>query len=401
MKYLIIILFSVTLFACGNNAVKEQEQPSAVHEEGETEPQGNMVGLTQVQMETAEIILGSIQMKNLGSSIRANGTLTVPNQNKALVTSVTSGVLNSLRVQPGNAVKKGDLIATIINPDIARPQQELQTVNAQISLAEIELKRQQELVAGNAAPLKNVQRIETELKTFQTTRNSLEKQLSLSGISVSEINKGNIITTIPVRAPITGTVSDVSAQIGSAVDQSTPIAGIVNNSELHLDLFVYERDLSRLSAGQLIHFTLTNNPGKEFDAKIYSIGSAFANESKAIPVHAVVRGNKAGLIEGMSVTALISIGNKSAPAVPTEAIVSAEGQEYIFIKSTDTAGRQKADEHDTKEIQFERVQVIKGASDVGYTEVRFTKDIGPGAQIVTKGAFFVLAKMTNTEGHED
>ncbi|RYE17762.1 MAG: DUF5126 domain-containing protein, partial [Sphingobacteriaceae bacterium] len=83
----------------------------------------------------------------------------------------------------------------------------------------------------------------------------------------SSVSKGNIITTLTITAPISGTISTVSAQIGSPVDQSTPIAEIVNNSQLHLDLFVYEKDLPKLHKNQVIHFTLTNNPGKEYDAK--------------------------------------------------------------------------------------------------------------------------------------
>src|SRR5206468_652779 len=124
----------------------------------EEETPTNFVTLTDEQMKTADIELGTIEMKNLKTSIKANGMLTVPNQNKALVTSVNSGVIRTLLIQPGSFVHKGQTIAAIVNPDVARLQQDLQTTNAQINLAEIELRRQQELVQGNAAPLKNVQR---------------------------------------------------------------------------------------------------------------------------------------------------------------------------------------------------------------------------------------------------
>ncbi|RYD95711.1 MAG: hypothetical protein EOP50_07580 [Sphingobacteriales bacterium] len=130
----------------------------------------------------------------------------------------------------------------------------------------------------------------------------------------------------------------------------------------------------------------------------------------------MVKGDKTGLIEGMNITALISIGTSVLPAVPTDAIVSFGGLDYIFVK-TDAApaaehhdeGGEHAEEGGHKEepahaeapgVNFERVQVIKGASDVGYTEVKSVKPIAPGASIIIKGAFFVLAKMTNTGDHE-
>ena len=49
---------------------------------------------------------------------------------------------------------------------------------------------------------------------------------------------------------------------------------------------------------------------------------------------------------------------------------------------------------------FERIPVVKGTSDIGYSEITLLKDIPANAKIVTKGAFFVLGKMTNAgEGH--
>lgn len=407
MKRFVFIISILTLIA----SCSDKKTETTKEEEHQEEVQTNIVSLTDLQMKTADIELGTIELKNLKTSIKANGMLTVPNQNKALVTSVNSGVIKTLLIQPGNSVRKGQVIATIVNPDVARLQQELQTTNAQISLAEIELKRQQELVQGNAAPLKNVQRVQTELTTLRATRNALSKQLSTMGISTASVNRGNIITTMAIVAPISGTVSSVSAQIGSNVDAATPIAEIVNNSQLHLDLFVYEKDLPKLHANQTIHFTLTNNPGKEYDAQVYSIGTAFASESKTIPVHAVVKGDKTGLIEGMNITAVISIGETVVPAVPNDAIITYQGQDYIFVmtdkKSPEHKEEKKPAKDDTKpekeeaEIFFERVQVVKGASDIGYTEITLIKNLPPNSKIIAKGAFFANAKMTNTGEHED
>jgi len=388
-KYFFTLSIIALLTSC------DSTKTETVKEEAHTEEApSNFVSLTELQIKTAGIELGSIEQKNLKNSIKANGILSVPNQNKAFVTSVNSGVIRTLLVQPGDFVRKGQVVATIVNPDVAGLQQQLQTINAQISLNEIEYNRQKELVAGNAAPLKNVQRVQTELLTLKATRNSLQKQLSTMGISASSVSKGNIITTLAITAPISGTISNISAQIGSNINPSTPVAEIVNNSQLHLDLFVFEKDLPLIKNKQTIHFTLTNNPGKEYDAQIFSIGTAFANESKTIPIHAVVKGDKAGLIEGMNITAVISIGEALVSAVPTDAIVSFQGQDYIFVQT------KRPETNDSAEIYFERLPVVKGLSDVGYTEITTLKEIPPETPVVTKGAFFLLAKMTNIEEEE-
>ena len=399
MKQLFSILIAGLLVTACNNKSETKEPEPAAKAENKEEEESNITEITEAQMKAVGIETDSLQSKELTTTVKVNGVLTVPNQNKAFVTSVTNGVIRGLFVQPGDFVNRGQLIASIINPDVADIQRELQTTNAQLSLADIEERRQQELVEGNAAPLKNLQRLRTEQATLRATRNALQQQLSAMGISARSVSSGRVNTTINVTAPISGTISNVTSQIGSNVDASTPIAQIVNNSLLHLDIFVYEKDLPQVKDKQTIHFTLTNSPGKEYDAEIFSIGSAFANDTKTIPVHAVVKGDKTGLIDGMNITASISTNSKTVPSVPTEAIVTDAGQDYIFIQV-----KNEQDHTDTKEQEaafaFQRFPVTKGASDVGFTEIIPVNPLPAGAKIVTKGAFFVLAKMTN-KGEEE
>jgi RND family efflux transporter MFP subunit len=369
-------------------------------------PESNIVSLTKAQVDAVGIATGGIEQKDIAATIKVTGTLAVPAQNKASVSSLYSGVIRSIHVHPGAAVRKGQLIATITNTELSGIQQQLISVNADLKLAELEQKRQQELVAGNAAPVKNLQRAEAALSGLGAQRAALQKQLDALGISAASVSTGNISSTLRITAPISGTISDIHAQIGSNVDIATPLAEIVNNSQLHLDLFVYEKDLPAIRTGQIIHFTLTNNPGREYDARIFSVGTAFANESKAIPVHAEVEGDKTGLIEGMSVTALVSIGSKTSPAVPAEAVVSANGKDYIFIRTdkqppADPPGHESGDVHAPEAtINFRRVEVARGISDLGYTEIIPVGELPAGAAVVVKGAFFLMAKMTNTGEHE-
>ena len=404
-----ILATAIQLAACGTK--RTETTATTVHvEEEHHEDEGNIVSLTEEQIRAVDIETAGLEQKNITATVKVSGTLEVPAQNKASVTSLFSGVIRSIHVHPGSYVRKGQVVARIANTEVAGIQQQYISADAQLRLAELEERRQRELVAGNAAPLKNLQRAQAELSSLRAQRAALQQQLGTLGISASAVRTGNMSSTLTITAPITGTISDIHAEIGSNVDASTPVAEIVNNSQLHLDLFVFEKDLGSVSEGQVIHFTLTNNPGKEYDAKIYSVGTAFADETKSVPVHAEVMGDKTGLIEGMSVTAIISIGNKVSPAVPSEAIVTAGGKDYIFIrtdKKVDDHGEHaghsvpvKDEEKHGEEIGFERIEVVRGSSDLGYTEITPVGELPAGARIVVKGAFFVLAKMTNTGGHE-
>ena len=424
-KIVFIILVAVTssLWSCGDKktetaaATKSEEQAEEHHEEGES----NIVGLTPEQIKTVGVELGKIESKDLSNPIKVAGILDVPAKSKAFITTLASGVIRSIHVQPGSFVRRGQLIATVANTEQSGLQQQLISVNAQLRLAELDVERQRELVKGNAAPLKNLQRAEAEQSTLRAQRTALQQSLSALGLPTS-VNSGSISSVLRITAPISGTISEVNAQIGAKVDASTPVAEVVNNSELHLDLFVYEKDLPHVREGQVIHFTLSNNPGKEYDAAIYAIGTAFTDDTKAISVHARIQGSKTGLIQGMSVSAIISTGSNTALAVPSDAVVSAGGKDYIFVRTDKKAekhheeegheeGHEEAGHKETESkdaeghteehtINFERIEVAKGTANLGFIQITPVGEIPAGAQIVVKGAFFVNAKMTNTGGHE-
>lgn len=400
MKKYITLIFAVSVLLTGckkESEVTETKNTPEVEKVDEHEDP-NVAHFTEEQIKTVGIQMGSIESKELSNTIKVSGMLTVPNQNKAFVTPSYSGIVRSLYVQPGNYVSKGKVIATISNPDLIVMQQQLQQVNGQIRMAELEVTRAQQLYKGNAAPLKKFQQAQTDLATLRSQRSGLQKQLGSIGAAQG------YSSSLAVRAPISGTVSKVIAQIGSNVDMASPIAEIVSNAALHLDIYVYEKDLGKVQPGQTIHFTLTNSPGKEYDAKITSIGTAFEGESKTVPVHAQVFGDRAGLIDGMNVTAVISLDNQTAASVPTEAIVNDKGQDFIFIMQNkdDKEGDNKKTVEE-KEISFEKIPVAKGVTDLGYTQITPLKPIDPNAKIVTKNAFFILAKLNNKgeEGHGD
>lgn len=389
-KYILnIILAVILLTACNKNVEKDLDHNDGEEHFHESETE---VNLTQGQIDAIKLELGEIELKELTNVIKANGFLKVPNQSKASVTSLYSGQIKSILVRSGDKVSKGQTIAVIENPNQILVQEQYLTVLDQIKMTQTEVNRQRELYAGNAGALKNLQYAENQLKMLQTQKSSLVKQLQLMGISPSSVSAKNLSAVMAVKSPITGVVGTISVDIGSYIDISSPVAEIVNNSDLHLDLNVFEKDLQNVKTGQTIHFTLTNNPEKEYDAEIFSIGSTFEDNSKAVSVHAKVKGDKTALIDGMNVVALISIGESLVPAVPVDAVVNSGAEDFIFILN----------KKEGNEYIFEKIPIVKGVTDIGYSQITPLISIPENVQVVTKGAFFLMAKMNNSgeEGHQ-
>lgn len=415
MKKIHIIIYSVLALSFLSSCTKETktELPTEEKEEQHEEVAETIATLTEEQMNSVGVKLGSIEMKELTSMIKANGLLNVPNNSMASVASMFGGVVQTLPIQEGSYVKKGQVIATISNPEFILTQEQYLTVLSRITYAEQEFRRQKELFDNDAGAKKNLQNSSAELKTLRSQKASLSRQLQMMGINSSKVTNANLRNGMVITAPISGTVSKIIAQIGSYVDVSSPVAEIIDNNSIHLDLQVFEKDLPKMKVGQVIQFELTNNPGNRYEAVVYSIGSSFENDSKTIAVHSKVRGNKTGLINGMNITGNVSLSNVLTEAVPDEAIVEADGKYYIFIQTVkkptehEEVGGEHShdnkettkDNHTEKKINFEKVEVVKGVSNIGYTAITPVKEIDNQAKIVVKGSFFINAKLSNTGDH--
>ncbi|RYD99941.1 MAG: efflux RND transporter periplasmic adaptor subunit [Sphingobacteriales bacterium] len=434
MKILIKIFIVLSLAAGLNSCGAKQEagadpthdstkDEAGVQKEAGPEAASMITSLTEEQIKAAGITLGDMEQKNLTAVIKANGALRVPNNNKANATSLYGGVIKTLKVQLGDYVRKGQVIATIENPQFIQLQEEYLTLGSRILLAGQEMQRQRELNEGNAGAIKNLQSATAELNALRTRKASLQKQIQLMGINPNRVSNTNLQSALLVTSPVNGTVSNEFAKIGSYVDVSSPVVEIVDNGLLHLDLQVFEKDLPFIKEGQVVNFVLTNNPSVTYTAKVFKIGSSFENESKTIAVHCTVTGNKKGLIDGMNITGMISAEHVMAPAVPNEAIVEADGKFYIFVQTEKAAAKTKVANHDDhghapdegeaahkhsneqeaathaqqqgKTLNFEKIEVAKGVSEMGYTAITPVSDLAQNVKVVTKGAFFINAKLSS------
>ncbi len=358
-----------------------------------------LVHLTEDQLQSVGIELGVVEQKQLEEAIRANGILRVPNAGKAKAVSLYPGVVRTLSVQMGDHVTKGQVIATIQNPEFVKIQEQFLTTRVRDSLAHQEMERQKTLREGDAGAGRNYENARAELTTVHAELASLRRQIQLMGIDPKSVSVANLRDAIQVLAPLTGTVSQVFATVGGYVDVSTPLATLVDNGAIHLDLQVYERDLPYIRIGQIVHFRPTNRPKREYDAKVFSIGSSFEGDAKTIAVHCEVLGGKRGLLDGQTIRGILSLSSSTSLSVPNTALVNHEGNHYIFLLK----GSEVKEMHGHRErvYTFEREQVAPGVSAMGYTAISPMHDHLETDSIAVTGAFFINAKMSNAgEAHQ-
>ncbi|MNY24336.1 multidrug resistance protein MdtN [compost metagenome] len=214
-----------------------------------------------------------------------------------------------------------------------------------------------------------------------------------------------------IKAPISGYITDINVKIGTTAQLGKPLFSIVDNSKMHVDLLVYEKDLQKVKPGQQVRFTLTNQNNTEIMGEIFSIGKAFENETKSVAVHADILNEKQLLIPGMYVNALIDVGINKVKSLPEEAVVKADGREFIFILEKIEAekghdeqhGHDHGDEHEHEEkpgkgYHFQRIEVKTGTRQLGFVQVSLLHEIPTDAKIVLKGAYYIQSHLLKSEG---
>lgn len=440
------MLCGLVITAC-NNKTEENKPAELPKEELVT-----FVELTKEQFEAIDIKLGNIEMQNIKTSIKASGHLEVPPQNKAEVSTFIGAVVKSISVLEGSKVTKGQTLAVLEHPDFIKLQEEYITAKSNLSFLEMEYQRQKELFEQNAGTGKIYQKTEADYNSGKARLSSLESQLKILSVNLTELSKGNIASSMVLTAPISGYIGHINANIGAYAEPNKMLFEIIDNSRILCDLLVFEKDIFKVKVGQKIRLIITNMPeqqkehgSKTIEGEIFSINKSFENNSKAISVHATIKNENNELIPGIYVSALIDVGDNKTTVVPTEAVFTTDGKEFVFIRNKFTdckkhkncaahefcapsencpehpeceqhehsplkevcTKHKECEEHEkckavenSEAFYFTMKEVRKGTSDLGYTEVAFIDETPNDAIIVTKGAFFLLSKI-KTSGQMD
>jgi membrane fusion protein, heavy metal efflux system len=383
LNTLVLILFT----SCGDKKTEETQ---------EEETSGNEVALTEIQFKTVGVEIGKIEKRNLNLVIKANGYTTVPPQNSANISTLIGGTVKDILVLEGTFVNKGKVLATIQNLEVVEMQEDYRSASANIEFLQLEYDRQKTLSEENVNPRKTFQEVKAKLAVERARAQAAKNKLQALNMST------NGSSLVPIISPISGYVGKISIAKGAYAETGTALFEVVDNSQMHLDLNVYEKDLGSISIGQEIDFVLTNQSNKSVKGKIFGINKSFSNESKTVSVHAKINPTDAkGLISGMYVSANINITNATVPALPKDAVVRNGDKYYIFVQEEDHEEKKPvAKEEEHNEIHFKAIEVIPGTTDLGYTEIKFLKQIPAGSKIVVKGAFYLLSAMKGGGAHE-
>lgn len=388
MKYKIAIIISLffAFTSCKNNTAEPKKEEPKKEEAKPEETTTTQVKFSDEQLKAIGLQLGTIENRNLTTTLKINGKLSLPPQHQAQVSMLSSGIVKNIYVQEGEFVSAGKTLATIANADIIQTQQDYLENNANLTYLEKEYQRQKSLRDEDINAGKTYQQAQRELQVAQSKKETLRAKLQQLGINVNNLSSKNLSTSLAITAPISGYVQKINLSMGKFADANATLFEIVDNRYLHLDLKVFEKDLHKIKEGQQITFSDANDVTHSHPATIFSINKAFEPNEQAVLVHAKLNATTETLLPGMYVEARVKIDNVQTTALPSDAIVNNGDEHFIFIE--------------TQKNTFQQIKVNIGSTDLGYTEVLPIDTIQSNAKVVIKGAYYLLSELTKGSGEE-
>ena len=227
-----------------------------------------------------------------------------------------------------------------------------------------------------------------EFKNLQAIVRSLEQKLLMIGIDPGQLSEENISSSVSLTSPIKGYLKSVNVNIGKYVSPTDVLFEIVNSDKLYLELTLFEKDAEKVSKGQKIRF-FVNNGSDEHEAVIIQAGKA-VDDDKTFRVFASVTGESADVIPGMYVNAYIEESAELVPALPSDAIVSFDDKDYIFVFEKDK------EEKGQPFTEYKIIEVRKGVTSSGYTGISLPEGFNiEASRVVIKGAYNLLSAKKN------
>lgn len=173
-----------------------------------------------------------------------------------------------------------------------------------------------------------------------------------------------------ITAPMSGIVDARNVVVGQAVEPNTQLFHISDRSQMIAVGKVYEEDLAQVKVGQDASVRLLAYPAQAFAGKVTLIEPNLDPLSRTVKLW-VQLDNPQGLLKPnmFARIAVVLRQNEAALTIPNDAIIEANGEKFVFVRSGDT---------------LNRVEVTVGAADDDYSEI--TDGLVPGDEVATQGS---------------
>jgi len=371
-RYVLLLTATIWISCKSDKDVKQAETVAPTSE--------NMIVLTVAQMTQASIDTGRMLYKLIDEVIAVNGVVDVPPQNMVSVSFPLGGYIKTSTVLPGQKIQKGEVLAIIEDQSLVQLQEDYLIGKSKLQYLEKEYARQEELHKANVNADKVWQQTQNEFQSQKILVKAGAEKLKLAGINPDNLNDQNISRSVPLRSPISGFIAKVNMNIGKYVGPTDVLYELINPSDLHAALTVFQKDLGKVAIGQDVNISFVEEPQTKYKGKIIFINQQ-VDENRGALMHCHFINHPKQLKPGMFLNASISVKQQPSWLVPEQAVCNYGGKEYVFV--AEGANTYKMEEVTTGIKNNEMIAIVSGFEKL------------QNKTIITRNSFSALGAMKN------
>lgn len=297
----------------------------------------DIVKITTLQQKNLNVKTVKLQAETTTSGQVYPGEVVVPVNQVRVVSSAYAGLVDQLLVTAGQTVKKGQVLAHIISPELISMQREYLQSNTQRRLAKQSLDRDEALFKDGIIAEKRLQTSQNGHIETAAQMNERRQLLKLSGMgdgSISQLEKsGRYQNGVALVAPISGVVLEQMVSQGQRIDAVMPLLKIAQLSPLWVEAHVPLTDLkkNRIQKGALVTI-------KDLDASgtVITVLPSMRTQDQTAIVRAEVSRGVDQLFPSQMVDVIISStanANVNSFKVPTSALVNHKSRVVVFVQT--------------------------------------------------------------------
>lgn len=257
-------------------------------------------------------------------------SITLPAQvlplQQATLYARVAGYLQNIRVDKGDHVRAGQVLAQVEVPELvaARARQQ-----AELAAAESDFRRLQES-QGRAPDLVVPLMVDQARGKYEVAKASLEQSETM-------------LRYATITAPFAGVVTQRHVDAGAMIPAGggTPVVTLMDFSSVRLQIAVPEAEAANVQAGQPVQVATENLPGAKFEGKVARFAYALDPATRTMLAEVVLANPELKLRPGMLVSAKFAIQrHEQALRIPVEALVTDKSGSYVWKHVGGKAQRQ-------------------------------------------------------------
>ena len=295
-------------------------------------------GATSAEATLPAVAVIKAETGTLESAIELSGNLAP--ETRVDIRSKLPGTLESVRVQLGDKVTEGQVLATLdrreIDAQVDAAVAAVAVVKAAAEAAEAafenaaqEVTRARGLYEKGAIPKQRLEAAEMQWRASKAQRDLAAANVQQSDAALRRARE--VLRDATLRSPVSGVIVERNFDAGTLVGPgSDPLMAVANLRTLKLEAGVSELEAGRLKPGAAARVTVAAKPGEVFEGRISALAPEVDAKNRHFRVEIKVANANTAMLSGMYATARIPTATAEGPVVPRESVFDRNGKRAVY-----------------------------------------------------------------------